>query len=465
MKEMSQQSQRSHHSHVSIAETATVLGSEPQSIPTFSQESEGGVTIHSSSAAALEEEETHDILPLYDRLPEINDVIDGLKTHPRVIGILSTPNILITDELRNWFIDVYFKHEPQNDDDFWYEAWATMHEAIIDNTPTRQGEIKSSKDNYMLDIEYMINHHFSTRQFPSYDGVVPQDFVLKLQCLSQLLGWVYVDYFESLITPPRGKKVIPLEIQLDQCLKELEAKNLNEYFDKGMDRQVYYCAGYLCHAGQTASSKRQTIDGKCIGSITNHFASTQSEIDRLKRDLPSGLADLVDRRSVHGSLSYPNLRFYSLVAKIEYCYSKLATTDNLMIFGGQALGTICNAMTRHETLLDHFTSLYDGTGFAMKTINVAFCFYVKVYSNLRIKDLCRKFNSRLHKTTTVGLRQSLASKRGKGRKAKKRKRNKTPEEPEPTENELHDSLIEIAETGIGSIDDEIEEDVDSNSPN
>ena len=155
MKEMSQQSQRSHHSHVSIAETATVLGSEPQSIPTFShsQESEGGVTIHSS--AVLEEEE--DILPLYDRLPEIKDVIDGLKTHHRVIGILSSPNILITDELRNWFIDAYFSHEPQNDDDFWYEAWATMHEAIIDNTPTRQGEIKSSKDNYMLDIEYMIN--------------------------------------------------------------------------------------------------------------------------------------------------------------------------------------------------------------------------------------------------------------------------------------------------------------------
>jgi hypothetical protein len=124
----------------------------------------------------------------------------------------------------------------------------------------------------MLDIEYMINHHFSTRRFPSYDGVVPQDFVVKLQCLSQLIGWVFVDYFESLITPPWVKKVIPLEIQLEQCLKELKAKNLSKYFDKGMDRQVY-------------------------------------------------------RRSVHGCLPYPNLRFYSFVAKIAYLLLLQASHD------------------------------------------------------------------------------------------------------------------------------------------
>ena len=95
-----------------------------------------------------------------------------------------------------------------------------MHEAIIDNMPIRQSEIKSCKDNYILDIEYMITHHFSTRVFPSYDGVVPEDFAVKLQCLSQLIGWVFVDYFESLITPPRGKKVIPLETQLDNTKQQ-----------------------------------------------------------------------------------------------------------------------------------------------------------------------------------------------------------------------------------------------------
>ena len=177
----------------------------------------------------------------------------------------------------------------------------------------------------------------------------------------------------------------------------------------------------MSYAGQTAASKRNTIAGKCIGAISNHFVSNLNDVDVVKRDLPEGLADLVDRsrRAVHGCLSYPNVRFYSLVAKIEYCYSKLATTDNLMIFGGEALATICSSMTSHELLVDDFTSLYDQSGFDDATIQEAFCFYVKVYSNLRIKDnLCRKYNSRLHKTTTVGLRQSLASKRGTGRKKK-----------------------------------------------
>lgn len=296
---------------------------------------------------------------------------------------------------------------------------------------------------------------------------MPDDFVEKLLCLSQVIGWAFVDYFESLITPPRGKKVVPLQVQLDGCLKELESKDLNEYFDKGLDKHVYYCAGFLCHAGQTAASKRNTIAGKCIGAISNHFVSNLNDVDVVKRDLPEGLADLVDRRAVHGCLSYPNVRFYSLVAKIEYCYSKLAATENLMIFGGEALATICSSMTSHELLVDDFTSLYDQCRFDDATIQEAFCFYVKVYSNLRIKDLCRKYNSRLHKTTTVGLRQSLASKRGTGRKKKntikKHPRTKQPEEPELTNEEIHDALIEIAETGTVTVEDDLDSDADINN--
>ena len=48
----------------------------------------------------------------------------------------------------------------------------------------------------------MITHHFSARRFPRYPGVVPDDFVLeKLLCLSQVIGWAFVDHFESLIIP------------------------------------------------------------------------------------------------------------------------------------------------------------------------------------------------------------------------------------------------------------------------
>ncbi len=56
-----------------------------------------------------------------------------------------------------------------------------------------------------------------------------------------------------------------------------------------------------------------------------------SEIEAVKRDLPDNLADLIDRRACYGVLKYPNLQFYTLVARLEYCYSKLATSQNILI--------------------------------------------------------------------------------------------------------------------------------------
>jgi hypothetical protein len=75
-----------------------------------------------------------------------------------------------------------------------------------------------------------------------------------------------------------------------------------------------------------------------------------------------------------------------------------------------------------------------------------------VYSNLRLKDLCRKYNSRLSKTKTVGIWQSLAvNRKGKKREVKRRKRETEPEEEEEeelTEEELHLALENIAERGL-----------------
>jgi hypothetical protein len=449
--EAHQPTQQSQQSHVTFADTATVLGEDVESLPAFSQESrEGGDNQEQSSQSQAAQEEEHDVLPLAERLPAISSVIASLRTHHRVTGALSTPNVLISEQLREWFIGVFFHHEPDDDGDFWNMAWESMHDAIFDNMPRLQSQVKSCKDEYMRDIDHLITDHFSSRQFPPFTGTAPPGFAIKLQGLSQVIGWVFVDLFESLITPPRGKKVVPIETQLESCLEELASKSLSDYFSKGMDKHVYYIAGFLCHAGQTASSKRQTPIGKCIGGISTHFASESNsrDVERLKRDLPSGIAALVDKRSVHGCLSYPNVRFYSLVAKIEYCYSRLATTRNLMIFGGQALATICSSVSKHEVFVSHFQSLYDESNYSEEMIHEAFGFYLNVYSNLRLKDLCRKFNSQLHKSTTVGLRQSLAGNRGNGDRVNRRQRGELAQEPEPTEEEVHDMLVEIAENGV-----------------
>jgi hypothetical protein len=138
------------------------------------------------------------------------------------------------------------------DTDLWSMAWDSMQGAIIDNImPTSQSEVKASKDNYMLDVDHLIiTNHSSIRQFPTFPGVVPSGFAIKLQCLSQVIGWVFVDYFESLFTPPpKRKKAVPIEAQLENCLQELaSSKSLSDYFDRGMDKHdVYYVSGFLCH--------------------------------------------------------------------------------------------------------------------------------------------------------------------------------------------------------------------------
>jgi hypothetical protein len=142
-----------------------------------------------------------------------------------------------------------------------------------------------------------------------------------------------------------------------------------------------------------------------------------------------------------------------------------------MVFGGGVLATICSAMSKHYLFHEHFTSLLDDTvTYHDDTIQEGLEFFVTVFSNLRLKDLCRKYNSRLSKTNTVGIRQSLAANRKVGKRdIKRREKEREPEaEEEIPEEELHFELESIAERGL---DDEIdmveekEDDCDSSNTN
>jgi hypothetical protein len=96
----------------------------------------------------------------------------------------------------------------------------------------------------------------------------------------------------------------------------------------------------------------------------------------------------------HGITYYPDRPFYSFVAAMEYCYAEMATPENLMVFGGGVLATICEAIADHEHFYLHFSSLFDdATCFSDETIQEGMEFIIKVYSNLRLKDLCRKYRS------------------------------------------------------------------------
>ena len=123
-------------------------------------------------------------------------------------------------------------------------------------------------------------------------------------------------------------------------------------------------------------------------------------------------------------------------------------------------------MLSHDLFKDHFSSLFDdGVCFGEDTIHQTFEFYIKVFSNLRLKDLCGKYNSPLSKTNTVGIRQSLAANRKRNmRTVKSRKREQQPDEEEPTKEEIHLDLLNIAERGLDdNADMAINKDDESNS--
>ena len=152
-------------------------------------------------------------------------------------------------------------------------------------------------------------------------------------------------------------------------------------------------------------------------------------------------------------MKYPNRQFYSLVAKMEYCYSRLATPHNLTTFGGVVLSYICKEIAKNDSFLGHFKGLFKDEQFDEDTLTASFKYYVKVFANLRLKDLCRKYNSELHKTTTANFRSGLATKGNKAKKGKSnRKNNALDKDVEPSAEELHNEMIAIVEDGLEMTD-------------
>jgi hypothetical protein len=377
---------------------------------------------------------------------------------------LETPLVFNSQEERDQFTEAFFFHDVVADEDFWSVAMDFTLESIEENIPSTRGELKKCRDSYFKDMDFLIKEHFFVRDLDIYQGTAWEGN-LKLRNISGRIGYVFCDAIDTLLSPPKGSKIVLISEQLETCLQELDSKAVIDYFSSEVNRHVYYIAGFLCHAGQKEKDRRSTDKrvGKCIGAVSSHFVSESTDVDRLKSELPPGLYKLVDDKTGHGGLKYPNLQFYSLVAKMEYCYSQLATPANLKTYGGIVLKTICTEIASHDKFLIQFASLFDDDTFDELTIRQGFQYYVKVFANLRIQDLCRKYNSQLHKTTTGTFRSTIAtkpdSKKSSSKKSKLPRREKEEESGQDklTDDQLHDTLIEIAEAGVIDEDDEEEE--------
>jgi hypothetical protein len=409
------------------------------------------------------------ILPLADRVPDMPTLVEYLRGHHRIIGLLSNPNLFKSDKEKDDFVTAYFAYckgdtipDPESDEWFWEDARDFMFEALCEHIPSSRNELKKCREAYFRDGMHLVKSHFYHRLLVEYT-FESTDRKNELRNLSGSIGHVFLELFEQLVAPPKGKKILLINSQLDDCIKKISTTRLEELFEDDIAKRIYYISGFLCRAGEKEADRRSKdkdspgyLVGQCIKEVSSHFVAQTSslEVNEVKSSLPAGLADLVDKWSVHGCLKYPKRQLYSLVAKIEYCYSNLATAQNLATFGGIVVSYICREIAQNDVLISHFSSLLREDQYNDKTIHTAFKYYVQVFGNLRVKDLSRKFNAKLYKSTTAALRPSLATK-GKTKRDKAKSKSKVKRRPRVTQEEVvesdesvHNALIDIAEESM-----------------
>lgn len=198
------------------------------------------------------------------------------------------------------------------------------------------------------------------------------------------------------------------------------------FVDWNVAQHVYYVVGFLCHAGAKETKRHTTKNdvGLCINALHRHFSSDNKMISDFKAELPDGLTNMVDQHCAYGGLKYPNKHLYRVFSLIKLVYSHLANPDNFTIFGGRLLAIICSGMIENSTIVSLFSNLFVPDEFLEEKILVTLQYYLKVFGNVRAKDLCYRYNSNLNKSATVELRQTLAAGTIKNSRPKLRKTKK-----------------------------------------
>eukprot|EP00985_Skeletonema_marinoi_P002568 scaffold1057_cov203-Skeletonema_marinoi.AAC.16 len=395
---VAQQQSTPQQSQQSAAESATVVPPASQRSE-FSEDEEEfpsvNVDITSPQQQDNPTQQTEQPPPtdLDVRVPSTVDVISNLRKSQTVKSLLDNNEYIRTEEE---YDNIFFRQQ------LWDDVSTKICSAIKVHTPKKVSQIKSSTKKYDLAKEKIIL------------GVANNDLMLGEECPEgkkdeailtiQFLAFEYSKIFHQLITPVGGQKRVPIDKQIVDELKAVEEMPVEEYFNCGVGKHV---------------TDKNPI-GKCIASLQQHFV-TQDQAEELKEKLPT---ELVDNRVAFGKLKYPNYELYEVFALVERVYSQLATPTNIIIFGGETLALICHGIVENPTIIIKFKSLFNSDEFDDPTILETVKYYMKTFGNMRLKDLCYRYNSNLNHGAEVGIRQSLVGVAGGGGKRKKQKKSK-----------------------------------------
>ena len=123
----------------------------------------------------------------------------------------------------------------------------------------------------------------------------------------------------------------------------------------------------------------------------------------MKVELPSGLTSLVDKICYSGGLKYADLALYTMFAIVAKVYSELSRASNFTLFEGLLLVEICDALLENEIIVLLFSGLSPEGKFEADTIKTTMKYYVKVFGNIRVRDLVYRYNSNIRQGNTVGI--------------------------------------------------------------
>eukprot|EP00956_Cyclotella_meneghiniana_P033469 scaffold96505_cov69-Cyclotella_meneghiniana.AAC.1 len=206
----STRSRRSSEVPTALPPTPTVTGSS--ATPALSQDS--------LPQEQQDEQQLSKPLPLWERLPNVEEVVlPALRSDKQIANIFSTPNVFDGEQERHDFFVAYFQYLREEERKFWDIAMEYVHDAIDDNKPECRNQVKRCKDEYVLDIDFMVQEHFTTRIVRDYHD----------HPRLQKLRWSFIDIVESLISPPKGPHIVSIPTQLEKCINHVSSKALTAF--------------------------------------------------------------------------------------------------------------------------------------------------------------------------------------------------------------------------------------------
>ena len=220
----------------------------------------------------------------------------------------------------------------------------------------------------------------------------------------QIIASEFLDLYQKIITSPGGENKVSVHAQVDIIVARLVDTDVDKLFDIKIGRCVYYVIGFLCNAGANETKRRMDAKnlGACIGAIDDNFARGREDgrVDKIKRELPIGLADLVDKRCSYGGLKYPGILLYTVFGITGMVFSSLATPKKITMFCRTLLDNIHKAMLENKGIILLFEDLFRKGKFSATKRDAALAYYFQVSDNVRAKDLCYQYNDNIYKQTT-----------------------------------------------------------------